>query len=975
MQEDPYEGGKASLGLGGEQQQLGLDFSDQEFGAQGDVMDFLDQEEQDCLKENPFIEEEACETSVGAGGAGGANSSAFSGVSDKSIVLRNSNLWGGDTTNVDLEQLRREEEGLKVSRCEYFRHNSSRLGSLDESLPEGARPEFGFVHHIRSPERKPCRLLSETQQLEPAQLSSTFSLELPAAPGSQDPSPASSPGSSGPSSSNTTYMPSGESTKTVVSLGDYSGTINAADLASRLETIASQLLVTATPQRSVRADPELLEASLQSCRSAIGDQLDLSTISKVLSEASISSDPQHFVSAILGCLRKSEERTVAPAASTSEWTVEGASAAGGEEPRNAVQSQQAVKPIQPFGGAAVRPVVLPMKAQALSEPSSREATPALLHKTASLPSSLDSSSRRKRRPSGARHSSPIKSAPPGTPAPSVSLTTTPHAGDLSRLLAAACSPGLRIAAASHLATSTPFHADMNLSSVILDHLTHNQSISPLVVPDTSHLLPPALDLSTIDPGLLVTSGLQQELSLSCAAAPSVRLSPDWTLEAVHCSHTPLSLAVPLHHTITSPVALVARLTDLLVGAHRLPDCQWQEVVQLGLGREWGVTLQPGDRELHLPLTPLTPGIITLGLGILTGRGVSSGQVRIRVEDANIQVLTEDGVRINFGSLAEECSSEQELVLVNCGQAAVPVHLEITSPETGIFSLEGGGRKLDFVVPGVTIESATPGQGVARRTLVRASTAGVTAGQEVTVCSARLEVGLGQGGGTPLGALQMCLRLGRARLRTKKSAEPVVLRCGGDQSVSRVVELANSGSIPLRLEVEVAETSEGVFTFPKHITVQPETTAELTVTFTAAAASSGANSGVSCVSHSLQLSVVPGGPVHLVGLETQVAASANFRPPNKPTLSFGVLKKPQEDKVEEQEFSRFPVECDRSQVNFLCVAPGGQEEQSLALRNSTREPVSLTAILRECERFSLRGPAGLVASLQVTLQPGNTQELR
>ena len=40
-------------------------------------------------------------------------------------------------------------------------------------------------------------------------------------------------------------------------------------------------------------------------------------------------------------------------------------------------------------------------------------------------------------------------------------------------------------------------------------------------------------------------------------------------------------------------------------------------MELGLGREWGVTLQPGDSQLHLPVTPLTPAIITTVLGILT----------------------------------------------------------------------------------------------------------------------------------------------------------------------------------------------------------------------------------------------------------------------------------------------------------------------------------------------------------------------
>ena len=126
------------------------DFGD--FVGQTNVMDFFAQEEEKFLQENPFLEEEACETR--------GNSSVFSGVTDKSIVLRNSGLWAGDTSNVDLAQLRKEEE-VRLSRCEYFRHYSSRLGSLENDLAPGQRPEFGFVHRIRSPERKPLSLLPD----------------------------------------------------------------------------------------------------------------------------------------------------------------------------------------------------------------------------------------------------------------------------------------------------------------------------------------------------------------------------------------------------------------------------------------------------------------------------------------------------------------------------------------------------------------------------------------------------------------------------------------------------------------------------------------------------------------------------------------------------------------------------------------------------------------------------------------------
>ena len=110
---------------GAQQAELGIEFGDQEFGSLGkeQLKCFLDQEEVECLEANPFMEEEQCEEP--------ANSSVFSGVSDKSIMLRNSNLWGGNTSQVNLGQLRAENNLLtKVSRCEYFRHNSSRLGSL-----------------------------------------------------------------------------------------------------------------------------------------------------------------------------------------------------------------------------------------------------------------------------------------------------------------------------------------------------------------------------------------------------------------------------------------------------------------------------------------------------------------------------------------------------------------------------------------------------------------------------------------------------------------------------------------------------------------------------------------------------------------------------------------------------------------------------------------------------------------------------
>ena len=93
----------------------------QEFDQVGEkgLTEFLDQEEKECLEKNQFLEEEPMEEPQ--------NTSGFSGISDQSIVLRNNRLWAGDTSGVNLEKLREE---TRLSRCEYFRHNSSRYLKL-----------------------------------------------------------------------------------------------------------------------------------------------------------------------------------------------------------------------------------------------------------------------------------------------------------------------------------------------------------------------------------------------------------------------------------------------------------------------------------------------------------------------------------------------------------------------------------------------------------------------------------------------------------------------------------------------------------------------------------------------------------------------------------------------------------------------------------------------------------------------------
>ena len=206
-----------------------------------------------------------------------------------------------------------------------------------------------------------------------------------------------------------------------------------------------------------------------------------------------------------------------------------------------IRGNNSSKPIKPFNNNASLNNnsslnklhhVAPVKPQIASAPNSARNTPTPppLSKSESFPTSLNRSNRQ-RKLSGTRHSSPIKKVQIQSP-PARSLASTPTSDELSKLLDGAETPHVQIAAASHLTTSTPFHPNPNLSHVMLDHLTMNTSISPLVNPDTS-LCPVNLDVSTISPALYtsVVKTVREPKRIFKLEIPS-----DWSHESVITSH-------------------------------------------------------------------------------------------------------------------------------------------------------------------------------------------------------------------------------------------------------------------------------------------------------------------------------------------------------------------------------------------------------------------------------------------------------
>ena len=302
-------------------------------------------------------------------------------------------------------------------------------------------------------------------------------------------------------------------------------------------------------------------------------------------------------------------------------------------------------------------------------------------------------------------------------------------------------------------------------------------------------------------------------------------------------------------------------------------------------------------------------------------------------------------------------------MLNFLTVQVSLHLKLNP---GVFSLEGDKLEASYKLPGV--ESGAEGNGVAKTTTVSASSLGIVGGDHQQVHMAQMEVLIGEG--CSVGSLAARVKVGRARLKINEAA-PVVIQCRAGETVKALLSLYNSGNMQLVLKLDMEESPGGVFDLPNSLVLEPESSSELEIRFTA----SKEVSGLKSIPHKLVLASQPGGPRHLVTLQTQVVSNTPaYLSASKPTLSVGKLNKVQAEQKTEPEPKKFPVECDRAVVNFICVKPGRISEQRLALRNSTQELVTLTAIVRESYLFSLVGSRGAVASLSLQLQPGQTQEL-
>ena len=212
----------------------------------------------------------------------------------------------------------------------------------------------------------------------------------------------------------------------------------------------------------------------------------------------------------------------------------------------------------------------------------------------------------------------------------------------------------------------------------------------------------------------------------------------------------------------------------------------------------------------------------------------------------------------------------------------------------MFSLEGDKLEASYKLPGV--ENGAEGNGVAKTTTVSASSLGIVGGDHQQVHMAQMEVLIGEG--CSVGSLAARVKVGRARLKIKEAA-PAVIQCRAGETAKALLSLYNSGNMQLVLKLDMEESPGGVFDLPNSLVLEPESSSELEIRFTA----SKEVSGLKSIPHKLVLASQPGGPRHLVTLQTQVVANTPaYLSATKPTLSVGKLKSRQSKKLNQSQRS-------------------------------------------------------------------------
>lgn len=617
--------------------------------------------------------------------------------------------------------------------------------------------------------------------------------------------------------------------------------------------------------------------------------------------------------------------------------------------------------------SSVKPI---SKHNSVSEPPTPRDTPTPppLSKSSSVPYNLDNS--RRRRASATRHSSPIKKSPKKT----VPTNRTPST-DLNNLLQEAeTTPSLYLSSRKHLHTSTPFHPNLNLSTVILDNLTRNKSISPLVNPDLS-INAVNLDVSTVSPDFYTSLHVPQSVGRGghasvCPVTSAAQISEpyfqklymtDFESNDTFSSHSWNKLQVPIIHNLTFEVQALIKVSKIWIGSLDIPEEFWKNV--LNFNSETLVTVNSETKFVELDFFAKREGAFALNLGLVSPGGLSStGMARFQVEEPNLRVLTRNGQSIDFGTVPTGSVTSVPIMLVNGGTPDLHLYLELVS-SSSIFSFSQSNTEkvLEFQIPG------TKGNGkeaVAKEIKVWGNAGHVPEYSDPRVYAAKLIVKLGSATSEIiLGTIEILFRVCFSKLVLPTTGIEQFTCISGEKGVQTIQVLAQ-GSLALDVEVSTANIPEGRFMFEKRFQLAPGSVKPFTLEFISYAGFYGKRS------IEFTFTTQPGNIVHKLHSQINIVpkAQASIFSSNNPGLKLGVMGGGDEN------LDRFPVEADRSLINWFAVEPGSSEEQVINLRNSSNSTVVLNIMIRDADCFKISGPAGLETSTKLVFAPKETKIL-
>lgn len=782
--------------------------------------------------------------------------------------------------------------------------------------------------------------------------------------------------------------------------------------------------------------PDVVEASMsqgreleRSLQALVDGEINLSTISRALSEASLSNDPQHFVNIIRNSLKakmgtkdqdqgsvhghssavdsssketeKSEEevslqdkpiekepsRKISPKQTGITTTPKNGrtpsvenvrrnlSDLNGESKPGPGGSLTKPRPVATVTGNTSLPVRPLNKQNSVSEPPTPRDTPTPpLTKSISVPYSLEVS--RRRRPSGTRHSSPVKKSPKKVV---VKTNTTPSVDLYDLLHEAEVTPSLSVTSRKHLHTSTPFHPNLNLSTVILDNLTRNKSISPFVNPDHS-INAVEMDVSTISPEIFTSVSVPDSVprlptasvrhvtpkgpnfsEVEIGKPPSQNLNlEDVEVADIFSSHVWIKVKIPIVHDLTGSVQAALKISKVWIGSLEIPEEYWSNVLLLNYDSV--KTVLKSDQFVEISVFAKREGAFALNLVLISPGGTSSAVARFQVEEPNLRVLTKNGHTVDFGTVPVQAKTSVPIMVINGGSPTLPVHLEIVS-NSAIFSFDESKteKSQDFLVPGIHKDADTD-EGVAKEIKIWTDAGQVSEHPDPRVYSAQLQVKLGDSSSQiVLGTIEMLLRVCFAKLVIKPS-HLEEFACGSGDKCIRTLTVQSQGSIPLEVEVSLPEMLEGTFTCETRFKIVPGSSKSVSVGFVSKPGFYGRRT------EELVFKMQPGGVLYRIPVQINIIpkTQADVFSESSPGLKLGVMGAP------EGNLDRFPVEADRSLVNWFAVEPGHSEEQFINLRNSSNTTVTLNIMIRESESFKITVPNSSETSTKLAFAPKETK---